>query len=115
MMNMTKETRKTLVDELYNRCANGEISLEQRECLILKVNSMYMESVMDNNNTPETSEVVIDTVEEPVKESKQISPNEKYTMFKNAVYKKYSTGEITLEAREELLEKARNEFFTISE
>ena len=115
MMNMTKETRKTLVDALYNRCANGEISLEQRERLILKINSMYTESAMNNDTDPETTEVIADVVEESVEEPKQISPNEKYTMFKNLVYKKCSTGEITLEAREELLEKARNEFFTVSE
>ena len=114
---MTKETRKTLVSELYNRCANGEISLNQREQLILKINSMY--TVTESTNTTETVETHVDVqesvqeTETPVeKQPEKLTPTQKYKMFKESVYQKCANGDITVEMREELLAKAREAFST---
>ena len=38
LMSLTKVERDRLVDEFYNRCSNGEISINQRELLITKCN-----------------------------------------------------------------------------
>lgn len=105
-MEMTKEKRDAIVTTLYEKCGNGEISRDQREALIQKANAMFVateapvEHVESESNTESTNE---------------LSPREKYNMFKEAVYNKCTKGEITVEAREELLEKAREEFLTISE
>lgn len=101
---MTKENRKTIIDALYNRCANGEISLEQRELLIRKVNSLHdITESCDIENVSE--EMNIDTDDE------LISSSQKYEMFKDAVYRKCKNGDITLDMREKLLQKARDKFY----
>lgn len=99
---MTKETRKTIVDALYDRYANGEISLEQRELLIRKANSMYTVTESVDNTDEETNAVA---------EERPLDPTQKYNMFKESVYQKYKNGDITLEMREELLQKARDKFY----
>jgi hypothetical protein len=103
-MEMTKEKRDTIIDTLYERCSNGEISISQREALIQKTNSLFITTESSNLSTESEEDTLIET-------KTYISPKEKYHMFKESVYKKYSSGEITLEAREELLEKARDKFF----
>lgn len=102
-MEMTKEKRDKIITTLYERCSKGEISCEQRETLIRKTNSMFV--VSESTERPETT----------VNNTKELSPKEKYNAVKSAVYTKHSNGEITLEQREELLEKARDRFCTISE
>lgn len=104
-MEMTKEKRDLIITTLYERCSNGEISCTQREKLIQKVNSMFV--------VKESTELPNDQIN--TTNTKEYSPTEKYSMFKESVYKKYNNKEITLEQREELLEKARDKFFTISE
>lgn len=97
-MLMTKEKRDTIVSALYERCSNGEISIDQREKLIQKTNSMFIVNETETHNVKESAQV-------------ELSPKEKYNMFKESVYKKYADGEINAEAREMLLEKARDRFF----
>jgi hypothetical protein len=108
---MTKEDRNTLVNALYNRCANGEISVNQREQLILKINSMYTatESINDTN-VEDTIQESTENTQELVQETRNLTPTQKYKMFKESVYQKCSNGEITVEMREELLAKAREAF-----
>lgn len=105
-MEMTKELRDTIVTELYQRCAKGEISCNQRETLIRKTNSMFTVNESVQTSKPET--IVSNN-------QKEISSKEKYNLFKESVYKKYANKKITLEQREILLEKAKNEFMEISE
>ena len=100
-MKMTKEKRDLIKDTLYERCSNGEISCAQREKLIQKMNSMFVVSESTNQTTNT--------------EEREFSPVEKYNMFKESVYEKYNKKQITLEQREELLERARDRFFTVSE
>ena len=111
-MTMTKEKRDALVTVLYEKCANGEISREQRELLIQKANSMFVatEAPIVKESTENEP-----TVEAVVEESKELSPKEKYNLFKESVYEKYTTGKITIDQREELLEKAREKFLNITE
>ena len=113
-MAMTKEKRDTIVSTLYEKCANGEISLNQRELLIQKANNLLIaESCINNESSfTESTETVIENAEN---EKTELSPKEKYNIFKESVYAKCIKGEITIEAREELLEKAREKFFPITE
>ena len=104
-MEMTKKNRDLIITTLYEKCSEGEISVSQREKLIQKVNSMLVvsESAKKNDNYVN---ITNDT---------ELSSLEKYKMFKESVYTKYSNGDITLEQREELLEKARDRFYEITE
>lgn len=102
-MEMTKEKRDLIITNLYDRCAKGEISRNQREKLIQKTNSMFT-----------ATESAVETESVNTTEMEKNSPKEKYEMFKESVYKKFSNGEITIETREILLEKARDTFFTLS-
>jgi hypothetical protein len=112
-MLMTKEKRDTIVSVLYEKCSNGEISLNQRELLIRKANNMLItESSIDSDNSSASIEFMESAVES---EKSELSPKEKYKMFKECVYTKCAKGEITVEMRESLLEKAREKFFPISE
>lgn len=109
-MKMTKEVRDTLVTTLYEKCANGEISRDQRELLIQKANSMFVaEASVQTEETPVEETPVVEEARE------ELSPKEKYNIFKESVYEKYTEGKITLEQREELLEKAREKFLSITE
>lgn len=105
-MEMTRTKRDAIITSLYERCSKGEISVAQRESLIQKTNSMFIA-------TESTKEPVVDTVNE--EKQLEISPMDKYDLFKESVYQKCAKGEITLENREELLAKARDKFFTIPE
>ena len=104
-MEMTKELREKFIDVLYERCANGEISRDQRELLIEKVNSMFVAT--------ESETTTVDT--DNVTESREFSSKEKYNMFRESVYAKCANGDITVEQREALLEKARDSFLQIEE
>lgn len=101
-MVMTKETRNALISKLYENCKIGEISVNQRDILIEKVNKEY-ELENDINNEKNSDDSDITTVMENV--------SDKYNKIKNTVYKKFINNEITLEQREVLLEKARDDLF----
>lgn len=93
-MSLTKVERDRLVDEFYNRCANGEISINQRELLITKVNSeIDISSFMESTSEPSMN----------MEERK-----EKLDAIKDRLYSDWKSGKITLEQREELLLRAKN-------
>lgn len=94
LMSLTKVERDRLVDEFYNRCANGEISINQRELLITKVNSeMDISSFMESTSKPSMS---------------MNDRKEKLDTIKDRLYSDWKNGKITLEQRESLLLKAKN-------
>ena len=94
LMSLTKFERDRLVDEFYNRCSNGEISINQRELLITKVNSeMDISSFMESTSKPSMN----------MEERK-----EKLDTIKDRLYSDWKNGKITLEQREELLLRAKN-------
>lgn len=93
-MSLTKVERDRLVDEFYNRCFSGEISINQRELLITKVNSeIDISSFMESTKEPSMS----------MKERK-----EKFDDIKNRLYTDWKNGKITFEQREELILKAKD-------
>ena len=93
-MSLTKIERDRLVDEFYNRCANGEISINQRELLITKVNSeIDISSFMESASKPSMN----------MEERK-----EKLDAIKDRLYSDWKSGKITLEQREDLLLRAKN-------
>ena len=131
-MTMSKENRDTIISSLYERCSNGEISVSQREALIQKTNSMFFATEFSKQNTSNEDNVVEESVENNIEETtveesvdeeiidssiveSNLSPKEKYNLFKESVYERYSKGDIGITVREELLEKARDKFFTFSE
>lgn len=94
LMSLTKVERDRLVDEFYNRCSNGEISINQRELLITKVNSeIDISSFMESTKEPSMG----------MKERK-----EKFDDIKNRLYTDWKNGKITFEQREELILKAKD-------
>ena len=94
LMSLTKVERDRLVDEFYNRCSNGEISINQRELLITKINSeIDISSFMESTKEPSMS----------MKERK-----EKFDDIKNRLYTDWKNGKITFEQREELVLKAKD-------
>ena len=94
LMSLTKFERDRLVDEFYNRCSNGEISINQRELLITKVNSeMDISSFMESTSKPSMN----------MEECK-----EKLDTIKDRLYSDWKSGKITLEQREDLLLRAKN-------
>lgn len=94
LMSLTKVERDRLVDEFYNRCANGEISINQRELLITKVNSeMDISSFMESTSNPFMS---------------MEDRKEKLDAIKDRLYSDWKSGKITLEQREELLLRAKD-------
>ena len=94
LMSLTKVERDRLVDEFYNRCANGEISINQRELLITKVNSeMDISSFMESTSKPSMN---------------MEDRKEKLDTIKDRLYSDWKSGKITLEQREELLLRAKN-------
>ena len=94
LMSLTKFERDRLVDEFYNRYANGEISINQRELLITKVNSeMDISSFMESTSKPFMS---------------MEDRKEKLDAIKDRLYSDWKSGKITLEQREELLLRAKD-------
>ena len=94
LMSLTKFERDRLVDEFYNRCSNGEISINQRELLITKVNSeMDISSFMESTSKPSMN---------------MEDRKEKLDTIKDRLYSDWKSGKITLEQREELLLRAKN-------
>lgn len=87
---------------LYKRCSAGEISVNQREALLQKVNEKYYEDYL----LEKAYEVEDDT---PVKRSYGEDASYVYESVRNEVYKRWANGEINLEEREELLNRARDE------
>ena len=111
-MEMTREIRDNLITSLYDRYGKGEISINQRELLIQKINDkFYTESVaIMNENTNTENEPEVEPAIEPEETSNETPTNEKFDLFKESVDKKFEAGEITEELREQLLEKARAKF-----
>ena len=112
-MEMNREKRDTIISSLYERCSNGEISVSQRETLIQKTNSMFFATETQKQNIS-TKSIVEESVESSIEEC-EISPMEKYNLFKESVYEKCAKGEISITVREELLAKARDKFLNFSE
>ena len=90
---MTKEEKNSLASIIYERYSVGEISLDERENLIKELNNKYIKE----NTLVEDFEIDEDVLD-------------KLNIFKEAVYEKYSNGEITLETREKLITRANEEF-----
>lgn len=90
---MTKEEKNSLASIIYERYSIGEISLDKRENLLKELNNKYIKE----NTLVEDVEIDEDVLD-------------KLNMFKEAVYDKYSNGEITLETREKLIARANEEF-----
>lgn len=90
---MTKEEKNSLASIIYERHSIGEISLDERENLIKELNNKYIKE----NTLVEDFEIDEDVLD-------------KLNIFKEAVYEKYSNGEITLETREKLIARANEEF-----
>ena len=90
---MTKEEKNSFASIIYERYSAGEISLDERENLIKELNNKYIKE----NTLVEDFEIDEDVLD-------------KLNMFKEAVYDKYSNGEITLETREKLIARANEEF-----
>ena len=108
-MNMTKEQRDEFISVLYDKCSKGEISRDQREKLIQKVNSMFVVP-NDTHTTPE-----VDACVPHEHTCDDMTPKQKYEMFKALVYKKWHQNEIDTCTREELLVKARELFCPTAE
>ena len=99
-MSLTKVERDRLVDEFYNRYTNGEISRNQRELLITKVNSMAdMSSFMESATKIEHRSIPIDELKA------------KFDAYKTRLYEDCSNGVITVEQREYLILKAKDKIF----
>lgn len=90
---MTKEEKNSLASIIYERYSIGEITIEERENLLRELNNKYIKE----NTIVEDIDIDEDVLD-------------KLRMFKEAAYEKYSNGEITLEMREELINRATNEF-----
>lgn len=96
-MNMSKDNRDRIIASLYERCQNGEISVNQRELLIKKLNSSF---------TPTETQFT-----ESKHESLAIK-RDKFNAISDRLYQDCARGIITLEQREILLERAREEYLT---
>ena len=110
-MEMTKEIRDTLVTTLYERCSIGEISRNQRELILQKINSLFVATEAKKN----CDEGECDKSDKSDKAEKKLSPKEKYKIFKDEVYKRCANKEFDEDTREALLEKAREEFLKESD
>lgn len=89
----TKQEKDSLANVIYERYSIGEITLDEREDLLRELNNKYIKE---------------NTIKEKVDIDEDVL--DKLRMFKEAAYEKYANGEITLEMREELINKATNEF-----
>lgn len=90
---MTKEEKNSLASIIYERYSIGEITIDERENLLRELNNKYIKE----NTLVEDFEIDEDVLD-------------KLNIFKEAVYEKYSNGEITLETREKLIARANEEF-----
>ena len=105
-MKLNKDQRNKMISVLYERCSNGEISVKQRELLIGKLNnSVYMESGIPEQCVDKKADDV------SVLKSAGLSATEKYGKIKKVLYERCNNGEITVEQREELLLRAKNDIF----
>ena len=107
-MEMTKELRDEILTVLYEKCSNGEITVEEREELIQDATDEYLMTITEA--ATEKKEEQADSNEEKAEPDKKLSSKEKYDMLKDAVDKKCEAGEITEDFRDKLLEKASKEF-----
>ena len=107
IMIRTIEDRDRVINALYNKCKEGEISVNQREALIQRARTEYM---LESSKVEETVEEVPteEVVEEAGKEKKKMSPKTKFNKLKKEIYQRCKDGEITEDQREELIEKARD-------
>lgn len=105
-MKLNKDQRNKMISVLYERCSNGEISVKQRELLIGKLNnSVYMESGIPEQCVDKKAD------DSSVLKSAGLSSTEKYGKIKKVLYERCNNGEITVEQREELLLRAKNDIF----
>ena len=124
-MEMTKEKRDIIITSLYEKYGKGEISANQRELLIQKVNdkfytemvSIEMEAAKAKEESKEEETASEETPKEETKddskkESKELSPKEKMEKFTEVVNKQCEDGKITEEFRDQLLEKAKEKFLS---
>lgn len=80
---------------LYESCQNGDITVEEREQLISELrDDLFL------------SEATVD-----VDDSEYMSNTEKFDQIKLALYEKCNDGEITIEERESLINKAYDKIF----
>ena len=105
-MKLNKEQRNTMVSTLYEKCSNGEISVKQRERLLRKMNDSFITEA----GLPEQC-VDKKADEYSVLKTAGLSATEKYGKIKKVLYERCSNGEITVEQREELLARAKNDVF----
>lgn len=85
---------------IYESCANGDITIEQREILI------------NNLKTKTVVEEMAKEIEDPYVEE---DVNDEYNKVRTTIYEKYANGEFDLNMREVLLEKAREKYFPVKE
>ena len=85
---------------IYESCANGDITIEQREILI------------NNLKTKTVVEEMAKEIEDPYVEE---DVNDEYNKVRTIIYEKYANGEFDLNMREVLLEKAREKYFPVKE
>jgi hypothetical protein len=104
-MEMTKEKRDLLITSLYDKYGKGEISANQRELLIQKINDkFYTEAVAIMTEKAKSDKKECD------EKSEEPCTNKKYDKLKKSIEKKFEDGEITEEVRDKLLEKAKEKF-----
>lgn len=96
---MTKQEKAKYVKVLYERCALGEISINQREALIRKMNDSFVVKESSCNS---------------LKIPRGYTPSQVYSLYKESVYKKFTDGLITESTREELLLDARNKLASLA-
>lgn len=104
-MEMTKEKRDMIITSLYDKYGKGEISVTQREQLIQKMNDKFYTEM-----AAITTEKAKSEDDESDKAAKELSPKEKFELFKTTVEERCEKGEITEDFRDQLLEKAKEKF-----
>ena len=84
---------------LYEACSNGEITIQEREELLseLKEELFYTEETIDA------------TISE---ENENLTKQEKFDKIKKELYRKCSDNEISVEEREDLINKAKEKIFS---
>ena len=83
---------------LYEACSNGEITIQEREELLseLKEELFYTE----------------ETIDATISEDENLTKQEKFDKIKKELYRKCSDNEISVEEREDLINKAKEKIFS---
>ena len=117
----SKEEYNALVKVFYEKCDNGEISLDQREILINHAKNEYLTTVMENTkeNVPD-SEIMEEETKENTDSNDESSSSDVVTLenakseferFKHVIYEKCNNGEISNDERESLIQRAKDDIF----